>query len=134
MKIPKNKQEKFSTHYSEFSNSTRAYLCANPKASYDTARTEGAKYFAEPCIKKLIQQKQDLFNEKYLHSKEKTISELLITAEEAKANGRYSDYAKLRDMVIKMNGFYEPEKLEIEGTQTVIITVANANKEDLEKI
>jgi len=113
MKIPKNKQEKFAAHYAEFSNATRGYLYANPSATYNTARTEGSRWLAEPNIQDLIQEKKDEFNEKFMHSKEKTIQDLLEAAEEAKAIRNYNAYAKLREMIIKMCGFNEPDKIEM---------------------
>ena len=114
--IVKLKQEKFATHYAEFSNATRAYLYANPKAAYSTARVEGCKYLAHPNIAQLIESKQAEFNEKFMHSKEKTIQELIQTAEQAKKANQFGAYGKLREMVIKICGFYEPEKIEQTGT------------------
>lgn len=128
------KQEKFAAHYAEYGNATRAYLYVNPKATYGTARTEGSEWLTKPNIIDLIQQKKDEFNEKFMHSKEKTIQELLLTAEEAKEAGNYNAYGKLREMIIKMNGFYEADKVELSGGYTINISVTNGNEEDINKI
>ena len=113
------KYNKFAAHYIENGNCTRAYMFAFPKATYGTAKTKGCQLLAEDNIKEIIEAAREEFNEKFMHSKQKTVQELIEAAEEAKADGQFNSYAKIRDMVIKLLGFYEPDKLQIDSNINV---------------
>lgn len=106
--------ERFCEHFAEFGNYTQAYLFAYPNAVYSTANSKGSELGNKPPCVERIAQLQEEFAISVQQSKERTIKDLLITAEEARKDGKYNDYAKLRDMIIKMCGFYEPEKQQIE--------------------
>ena len=106
--------EKFCQHYAEYGNCTQAYLHAYPKVKYNSAKTLGAELLTIIDILDRIEQIKEEFAVSIQQSKERTVEALISSAEEAKIAGQFSAYAKLRDMVIKMCGFYEPEKSEIE--------------------
>lgn len=112
---PKVKLEKFAAHYAMNGNGTQAYLSVYPTAGYDTARTEGSRMLARPSVKEFIENYKERFIIEYMQTKEQTINDIKQTAEEAKAVGNYNAYAKLRDMIIKLLGHYEPDKLQVIG-------------------
>jgi len=105
--------DKFCQHYAEYGNATQAYLFAFPKVTYGSARELGARMLSVDEIAEKIEQIKEEFAVEYKQSKDGTIRDLINSAEEAKAQGQFSAYAKLREMIIKMCGFYAPEKSEI---------------------
>lgn len=105
--------EAFCQHYAEFGNATQAYLHAFPSVKYNTAKAEGPRLTAIPSIIERIEHIKEEFAVSVQQSKEKTIQALILSGEEAKKAGQFSAYAKLRDMIIKMCGFYEPDKVDI---------------------
>jgi hypothetical protein len=115
--------DKFCQHYAEYGNATQAYLFAFPNVKYGTAKTEGNELLTKPDIKEKIDQLKEEFAVEYRQTKEGTIRDLIQTAEEAKAQGQFSAYAKLRDMIIKMCGFYEPEKIEHSGAIDIKLSI-----------
>ena len=115
-KTPNPAHEKFCQHYAEYANATQAYLFAFPNIKYSTAGTEGLRLLKNPAIKERIEQLQDEFRTQYKQTKEGTIRDLINAAEEAKKAFQFPAYAKLREMVIKMCGFYEPDKIEVSGS------------------
>lgn len=112
--------EKFCVHYSEYGNATVAYLYAfGSKADgdkngvvYSTAKSEGPKLLQNTAILERIEQLKEEFATQFKQTKENTVRDLMMAAEEAKAQGQFSAYAKLRDMVIRIHGLYEPDKFE----------------------
>ena len=115
MKELKDWEEVFCIAYSKHGNATQAYHKAKPLTTYDTCRTSGSLTYAKLHIKERIQFLIDEFAANVHQSKESTINDLIRSAEEAKAAGQFSAYAKIRDMIIKMCGFYAPEKVEVES-------------------
>lgn len=113
--------EKFCQHYSEFGNATVAYLYAfGSKAdgdakgvTYNTAKSSGPELLQNTAIAERIEQLKEEFAAQYKQTKDGTTRDLIQAAEEAKAQGQFTAYAKLRDMIIKMCGFYEPDRSEI---------------------
>jgi len=112
--------EKYCQHYAEYGNATVAYLYAfGSKAdgnkngvAYSTAKSEGSKLLTNPNILERIEQLKEEFSAQFKQTKENTVRDLVQSAEEAKAQGQFSAYAKLRDMVIRLYGLYEPDKYE----------------------
>jgi phage terminase small subunit len=109
--------EKFCEHYFEYGNQTQAALFAfgdkrvDPKGiTYETAKNKGSEMMTYPHILEYIEQLKEEFSAQFKQNKEKTVRDLITSAEEAKKAGQFVAYAKIRDMVIKMEGFYEPEK------------------------
>ena len=112
--------ERFCNEYALTSNATQSYLKAHVNASYNTARTEGSRLLAKPSIGERIAQIKEADAVQWKQTKDGTIKDLINTAEEAKEAGQFSAYAKMREMVIKIVGFYEPEKIDVRSQQTVI--------------
>jgi phage terminase small subunit len=108
--------DKFCQHYAEYSNGAMAYLFAFPNVTYGSARTLGSELLTKVDIKARIEQLIEEFNVQYKQDKRRTIRDLIVAAEEAKAMAQFPAYAKLREMIIKMEGFYEPDKIELSGT------------------
>lgn len=112
--------EKFCQHYMEYGNPTVAFLYAKGSKSdgdkngvtYNTAKTEGPKLLHNPAILERIEQLKEEFAVQFKQTKENTVRDLINAAEEAKAQGQFSAYAKLRDMVIRIHGLYSPDKFE----------------------
>ncbi len=124
--------EKFCQHYTEYGNATQAYLFAWPKVAYGTARTEGSEMLTKPDIMSRIEQLKEEFAVQYNQTKDGTIRDLIETAEQAKAQGQFSAYAKLRDMIIKMTGFYEPEKIHHSGGMNLNLQIPGMEPDDSE--
>ena len=106
--------EAFCQHYAEHGNATMAYLFAYPKVTYGTAKTEGCKLLTIPNIEERVTHLKEEFAVSIQQTKERTVEALISSAEEAKIAGQFAAYAKMRDMIIKMCGFYEPEKVQVE--------------------
>lgn len=106
--------EAFCQHYAEYGNATQAYLHAFPKVKYGSAKVEGCKLLTIPNISERIEAIKEQFAVSIQQSKERTVEALIKSGEEAKKAGQFSAYAKLRDMVIKLCGFYEPEKVQVD--------------------
>lgn len=113
-------EERFCNEYALTSNATQSYLKANPNVTYDTAKTLGSRLFTKVYISERIAQIKEADAVQWNQTKDGTIKDLINTAEEAKAAGQFSAYAKLREMVIKIVGFYEPEKIDVRSQQTII--------------
>jgi hypothetical protein len=104
--------ERYCQHYSEYGNSTQAFLYAWPNSTYNTAKTEGPKLLQNLAVSERVEHLKEEFAVQYSQTREGTTRDLINAAEEAKKAGQFSAYAKLRDMVIKMCGFYSPDKIE----------------------
>jgi len=130
-----NKELKFVEHYCKHNNATQAFLFASPDVTYDTARTEGSRLLAKPCIQSAISQKKEQFSISVNISKESLIEELTNTAEQAKDAGDYKAYTSLKKLIIQMFGYFEPDKLKIVGDAniTVIKEVEVKKEEDKEE-
>ena len=115
--------EKFCQHYSEHTNATQAYLFAFPEAKYSTANTEGPQFLLKPRISERILQLKEEFILKYGQTKDKTIKDLINAAEMALKESQYAAYAKLREMIIRMQGFYEPDKIEHSGSLNINLQI-----------
>ena len=120
--------EKFCQHYAEYGNATQAYLFAWPKVAYSSAKSEGCEMAAKPYIKERIEQIKEEFAVQYNQTKAGTVRDLINAAEEATAMGQFPAYAKLREMVIKMCGFYEPDKIEVSGSIDFELKVPGVDK------
>ena len=121
---------KFCEHYAEYGNATQAYLYAFPNVAYGTAKTEGNQLLTKPDIKERIDNLVEQFQTQFRQDKDKTIRDLFITAEQAKAAGNFVAYAKLREMIIKMKGFYEPDKIEHSGNVGLDIKIISPEEDD----
>lgn len=112
--------EKFCQHYCEYGNATVAYLYAfGSKADgdkngvvYSTAKSHGPALLQNAAILERVEQLKEEFAAQFKQTKENTVRDLINAAEEAKALGQFQAYAKLREMVIKLHGLYEPDKIE----------------------
>lgn len=121
---------KFCEHYSEYGNATQAYLFAFPGVAYNTAKSEGYTLLQNLTIKEKIDQLQEEFNVQFRQDKKRTVRDLIVAAEEAKSQMQWAAYAKLRDMVIKLEGLYEPEKHEIKGELDVHLNMPGITKSE----
>lgn len=112
--------EKFCQHYSQYENRTQAYLFARGDkridkngVTYDSAKELGHRMMQVPEVKERIAQIQEELAVQYNQTKDNNIRDLINSAEEAKAQGQFGAYAKLRDMVIRLCGLYPSDKQEI---------------------
>ena len=108
--------EVFCQQYAKHGNATQAYHFAKPDVKYNTAKTNGSQLLSKTNISERIEFLKDEFSTSVHQTKESTIRDLIGAAEEAKADGQFTAYFKARDMIIKMCGFYAPEKVEVEST------------------
>lgn len=113
------KHEKFCQVYCEIMNGTQAYLSVYPNAAYASASANACRLLKVEKIKVRILELQESLAAHSKQDKNRTIVELLKVSEEARAEGKYNEYARLRDMVVKMVGYYEPEKLEVKQTWNI---------------
>ncbi len=123
---------KFCTHYVEYGNATQSYLYAYPNSSYAAARTDGSRLLTNADIAEYVEQLTEEFNTQYKQDKRKTVRDLIQAAEEAKAMAQFPAYAKLREMIIKMEGFYEPDKIEHSGIAPIQINLIQPSEPDEE--
>ncbi len=112
-KILKPQHNKFAEHYAEHGNATLAYMFAFPNTTYASARVLGSNLLTNLNIQDIIEHKKQEFNSQYMLSKEQTVRDLIDSAEEAKQFGQFAAYAKIREMVIKIQGLYPDPKLDI---------------------
>lgn len=122
--------EKFCQHYSEYGNATQAYLYAFPSVTYKSARELGSNLLTNIDIAERIDCLKEEFAVQYNQTKEGTIRDLIQSAEEAKAQGQFTAYAKLREMIIKMTGFYMAEKVDVTSQGQKIVINLNLNDDD----
>jgi len=108
------KHEKFCIEYCKLLHANLAYCAVYPNSAYNSSFGNSSRLLKKPRIQERIAEIQEKFAATVKQDKNKTVSDLLETAEQARADGRYGDYAKLRDMVIKMCGFYEAEKVDVD--------------------
>lgn len=106
---------KFCEHYCEYDNMTMAYLFAYPGTAYGTAKSEGSKLMTNHNIIERVEQLKEEFATQFNQTKEKTTRDLIMAAEEAKTMGQFASYATLRNMIIKMCGFYAPTEIKHSG-------------------
>lgn len=105
--------EKFCQHYSQYGNATQAYIHAFPGSTYGSSRELGSNLLTNVDIKEKIEQLKEATALVAKQTAEQTVNELLVAAEEAKAQMQWGAYAKLREMVIKLCGLNPIEKQEI---------------------
>ena len=113
------RHEKFCNVYCELLNGTQSYLSVYPNATYGSAAANASRLLKVDNVKERIAEIQERFAVRTKQDKNKTVRDLLIVAEEARLGERYGEYAKLRDMVIKLCGFYEPEKVEVKQSWSI---------------
>jgi hypothetical protein len=124
-------QTKFAQHYAENGNATMAYLFAYPNVTYDSARELGSNLLAREDVKLLIEQYKEELSIKFSVTKEKMMKELIEVAEEARQAGNLNAFSKMKEMIIKMCGFYAPEKIEHSGNQPItVIKITEVRKDE----
>ena len=126
-------QTTFCELYAVNNNATASYLIAYPKVAYNTAKTEASRLLTDVNIKGIVAKHKELFINEYMKSKQAFIQDLSNTANEAKAAGKYNEYAKINDMILKLLGMYEAEKIDVTSFN-VEIKVSNANKKDIDNL
>jgi len=108
-------QETFCQMYAENNNATLCYKTTHPNVTYGSARVLGAELLANVNIKERIDELKEEFKAKYIQSKELMIRDLHTSAEQFKAAGDHSAYNKAKELIIKMTGMFEAEKVEHSG-------------------
>jgi len=109
-------EEKFCRHYADFGNGRQAFMYAWPNSNFNSSSELASRLLKKVDIDARIQQHREEVAVQFNQTKEGTIRDLIIAAEEAKKAFQFAAYAKIRDMVIKLVGFYEPEKHEHSGS------------------
>lgn len=123
--------DKFCEYYAEHGNATMAYLHANPKVKYNTAKTNGTELLTITDIIDRVDQIKEVTALKYNQTKESTIRDLIASAEEAKEAGQFAAYSKMREMIIKMCGFYTPKKVDVTSNgESIVFNYIKPTKED----
>lgn len=125
--------EKFCQFYSEFGNGRQAFMYAWPETKFSSAGELSSKILKKVEILERIEQIKEEFKTKYHQDKDKTIRDLIDSAEQAKEQMAWTTYAKLREMVIKMKGFYEPEKIEHSGEVQFNLHIPGVDEEQEEE-
>lgn len=119
-------EEKFCRHYADYGNGRQAFMYAWPKSNFNSASELASRLLKRVEIDARIQQHREEVAVQFNQTKDGTIRELIIAAEEAKKAFQFGAYASIRNMVIKLLGYYEPDKhehkisfdLEIPGTES----------------
>jgi hypothetical protein len=130
-KAPNLKHIKFAQHYAENGNASQAYLFAYPGVTYGSARELGSNLLTNVDVQALIDQYKEELSIKFSVTKEKMMKELIEVAEEARVAGNLNAFSKMKEMIIKMCGFYAPEKIEHTGNQPItIIKITEVRKDE----
>lgn len=106
----------FCEHYSTYGNAAQAYIHAHPKVKYSTARTEGPRQLQNQDIKEYVDYLVELNSNEFQQTKDKFILDTFKAAEQAKEAGQFMAYGKIREQIIKMLGWNEPDKVEHSGS------------------
>lgn len=125
--------EKFCQMYADTGNATASYLHAFSGVTYGSARELGSNLLTNVDIQDRISTFSEENKAKYDFDKDKTIRDLIKAAEEAKEQMQWSAYAKLREMVIKMKGYYAPEEIKHSGDIDINLNIPGINKDNEEK-
>ena len=95
-------------------NATRAYLSINEDAKTTTAGTEGCKLLKIPNVQQYIKEFEELpVNLKI--TKEEIILSNIELREMSKKDGQYSSALKANELIAKMMGLNEAEKMQYSG-------------------
>lgn len=109
--------ELFCNYYVNSGNQVKSYMQVFTGCTYDSAKSQGHMLYKRPEIKARVAELKDEITaelkEQYKQTREQTIKDLLTASEEAKAAGAFAAYAKLREMIIRMCGFYAPDEVNI---------------------
>jgi len=105
-------------------NGTQAYLKAYPNVTYETAYVNASKLLRKPKVKEAIEAGKKEFRDKMLITKEDLIKDL-IDIKNAQKTDNAQAAIKAIEVISKMLGLNEPERIEHSGNQpiTVIKTV-----------
>jgi len=120
---------RFIEHYIMYGNATQAYLVAYPNTTYTSAKADGWMLLQEPLIKDELEDRREKLAIANQITKTDIINELVDSAYLAKSDGKYNDYAKMKDMIIKMFGYYEADKVEHLGMPISITLNLNEDEE-----
>ena len=123
-------EEKFGRHYADYGNGRQAFMYAWPKSNFNSASELASRLLKRVEIYDRIQQHREQISVEFNQTKEGTIRDLIVAAEEAKRAFQFAAYAKIRDMVIKLCGFYEPDKVEHLGTINLTIPGLSDDSDD----
>lgn len=126
--------ENFIDHYIRFNNATQAYMKAYPNCSYKMASIEACSLLKSELIQAELQDRREKLT--IINNREKAsyVKDLEEQAKVAKKNGKLKEYAIIMNMLNKMFGFYEAEKIQHSGELgiEVIQLTEIKKKEDLE--
>lgn len=109
-------------------NGTQAYLKAYPGVTYETAYVNASKLLRNPKVKEAVEAGKKELRDKMLITKEDLIKDL-IDIKNAQKTDNAQAAIKAIEVISKMLGLNEPERIEHSGTQaiTVIKTIEVKN-------
>ena len=105
--------EKFCQVFSEVNNGRVAFMAAWPDSKFSSSSELASRLLKTVEIQERIEQIKEEITARYILDKDKTIIDLIKSAEEAKEAGQFGAYGKLREMVIKIQGLYAENKVDI---------------------
>lgn len=123
-------EEKFCRHYADYGNGRQAYMYAWPKSNFNSASELASRLLKRVEINARIQQHREEIAVQFNQTKDGTIRDLIIAAEEAKKAFQFAAYAKIREMIIKLCGFYEPKKIEHSGEINLNLEIPGLEPDD----
>ncbi len=106
-------------------NAAQAYKKIYKKVTDESAKVLGHKLLDNKDIKTYLVENQKTTNEKYLLTKDKMIEELLevITSCKTDSIKDRSNWLKAVDIMNRLGGFYQPDKIEHSGSISNITTI-----------
>lgn len=123
--------EKFCQHYSEYDCARQAFMYAWPQTKFSSAGELASRMLKNVEILERIEHIKEEFAVQYRQTREGNVRDLINTAEEAKAQGQYSAYAKLREMVLRMAGLQDPIKEDnSKDDKTIILDLPGLEPEE----
>lgn len=125
----KQKHVIFVQNYLVDGNATQAYLKAYPNVTYETAVVNGSRLLTNAKVKEAIEAGKQELKEKMLITKEDLIKDL-IDIKNAQKTDNAQAAIKAIEVISKMLGLNEPEKIEHSGTQAITVIKTIEVKKD----
>jgi len=131
MDLAKMKQKHviFVQNYLVDGNATQAYLKAYPNVTYETAVVNASRLLTNAKVKEAIDAGKKELKDKMLITKEDLIKDL-IDIKNAQKTDNAQAAIKAIEVISKMLGLNEPEKVEHSGTQAITVIKTIEVKKD----
>lgn len=123
-------QERFCIAYVHLdSDATNAYLEAFPGCTYSTANSQGCRLLKNPDIQDRIKVLIAEHNKEFIRSKNQTIRDVMEDIKDCKSLKKYNELYKFRDMFIRLQGFYDPVKIDVANDVHIVFNIPGVTQD-----